>query len=162
MDWMGFDWDGDGYVEFEESMMTMAAFRMMQLQRENQLLHHQIEELKDIDNLDDSSFNIPFGLMYPTSDYQRGSGSGISINRILEASGKYLGWLIRFFFSLLVYVVRGWKLIYGIAEVNLDSLSQSAEFTKYQRIILILLLTATLLITVAIVILFVISFINIP
>ena len=159
MDWMGFDWDGDGYVDFEESMMTFAAFRMMQLQRENELLHRQLE---DINNLDDSSFDIPFGLIYPTYDYQRGSGSGISINRILEASGKYLGRLIRFLFSLLVYVVRGWKLIYEISHAKLNKLSQSAKFTKYQRIILSLLLTITLIITVAIAILVVISFTNIP
>ena len=121
-------------------------------------MHQHIDELGDVD---DSSFDIPFGLIYPTSDYQRSSGSGISTNRIIETSGYYLGRLFRFIFSLLVSVVRGWKLIYEIAQAKLEKLSQSTQFTKHQIIILTLLLTITLTITVAITILVVLPFLNI-
>lgn len=158
MDWMGFDWDGDGYVEFEESMMTFAAFRIMQLQRENQLLHRQLE---DIDNLDDSSFVLPIGWSYSTSDHQRGSGSGIVFDRIMETIGYSLGRLLRSLLSLLVAVVRGWKLIFEIAVNNFERLSKTSKFTKYQRIILTLLLTFTLIITVAILILVVLLYVDI-
>ena len=158
MDWMGFDWDGDGYVDFGESMMTLAAFRMMQLQRENEYLHHQLE---DIDNLDDSSFDLPIGWSYSTSDHQRGSGSGIVFDRIMETIGFSLGRLLRFLLSLLVAVVRGWKLIFEIAVNNFERLSKTSKFTKYQRIILTLLLTFTLIITVTILVLVVLLYLNI-
>ena len=75
MDWIGFDWDGDGYVDFKESMMTVAALRMMQLQRENLLLQQQFQEL---DDNDDSSLDIHYGWIFPTYNYSRASGSGIS------------------------------------------------------------------------------------
>lgn len=158
MDWMGFDWDGDGYVEFEESMMTFAAFRIMQLQRENQFLHHQLD---DIDNLDDSSFDLPIGWSDSTSDHQRGSGSGIVFDRIMETIGYSLGRLLRFLLSLLVAVVRGWKLIFEIAVNNFEHLSKTSKFTKYQRIILALLLSFTLIITVTILVLVVLLYVDI-
>ena len=158
MDWMGFDWDGDGYVEFEESMMTFAAFRIMLLQRENQLLHRQLE---DIDNLDDSSFVLPIGWSYSTSDHQRGSGSGIVFDRIMETIGYSLGRLLRSLLSLLVAVVREWKLIFEIAVINFEHFSKTSKFTKYQRIILTLLLTFTLIITVTILFLIVLLYVDI-
>ena len=108
MDWMGFDWDGDGYVDFGESMMTFAAFRMMQLQRENEYLQQQIGKLNDIDG---SDYDLPYGRYIP-SYYPKSSGVEVSIDEITEPIKKYLGRLLKYFYSLLVYMVRGWVLIY--------------------------------------------------
>ena len=158
MDWMGFDWDGDGYVEFEESMMTFAAFRIMQLQRENEYLQQQIGKLNDIDGSDN---DLPYGRYVPTY-YPKSSGVGISIDEITEPIMIHIASFFKYLYSLLVYMVRGWVLMYQIILVSLNKLIQRAGFTKHQVIILTVLGIFTLTIMVVIVVLVSISFLNIP
>ena len=158
MDWMGFDWDGDGYVDFGESMMTFAAFRMMQLQRENEYLQQQIGKLNDIDG---SDYDLPYGRYIP-SYYPKSSGVGISIDEITESIKIHLARFFKYLYSLLVYMVRGWAFLYQIILVSLNKLIQRAGFTKHQVIILTVLGIFTLTIMVAIGVLVTISFLNIP
>ena len=79
----------------------------------------------------------------------------------METIGYSLGRLLRFLLSLLVAVVRSWKLIFEIAVINFERLSKTAKFSKYQRGLLTLLLTFTLIITVAILVLVVLLYLNI-
>ena len=158
MDWMGFDWDGDGYVDFGESMMTLAAFRMMQLQRENEYLQQQIGKLNDIDC---SDYDLPYKRYTPTY-YSKSSGFEFSIDDIIEPINKFLGRLFKPLYSLSVFTVRGWVIIYQIVQVNLTNLITRVGFTKPQLIILSILGVFTLIIFAAIGKLIAVSFLNIP
>ena len=130
----------------------------MQLQRENEYLQQQIGKLNDIDG---SDYDLPYGRYVP-SYYPKSSGVGISIDEITEPIKKYLGRLLKYLYSLLVYMVRGWVLLYQLILVSLNKLIQRARFTKQQVIILTVLGIFTLTIMVAIGVLVATSFLNIP
>ena len=154
MDWMGFDWDGDGYVEFGESMITFAAFRMIQLQRQNQLMQHQIDYLRENpDFIDD----LPIGWEYGASYYPSHSRSSISLEELFNPIGNIFSRFFRFIYSLLVSMVRGWILIFQIGRASFNKLIQMAGFTKLQVIFLSVLVVFTMIIFVAIGVYFILT-----
>ena len=130
----------------------------LQLQRENEYLQQQIGKLNDIDG---SDYDLPYGRYVP-SYYPKSSGVEVSIDEITEPIKKYLGRLLKYLYSLLVYMVRGWVLLYQLILVSLNKLIQRARFTKQQVIILTVLGIFTLTIMVAIGLLVTKSFLNIP
>ena len=156
MDWMGFDWDGDGYVDFGESMMTFAAFRMIQLQRQNQAMQQQIDYLRENP---DFANNLPIGWEYGASYYPSQSRSGISLEEVFNPIGNLFVRFFRFIYSLLVSMVRGWILIFQIGRTSFSRIFQKAGYTKYQVIILSVLVIFTMIIFVAIGVLILLTFI---
>lgn len=146
MDWMGFDWDGDGYVDFGESMMTFAAFRMIQLQRQNQAMQQQIDYLRENPDFVD---NLPIGWEYGASYYPSSNRSGISLEEIFNPIGNILSRFFRFIYSLLVSMVLGWILLFGIGQASFNKLIQKAGFTNHQVIFLSVLIMFTMIILFA-------------
>ena len=137
-------------------MMTFAAFRMMQLQRENEYLQQRIGNLNDIDG---STFDYPGEWGYQSYNYRRASGSSDSTKKLIEACGNFFGRSLRFF---LVDIVIGWKLIYQIIQGNTNKLLRKAKFTKRQRSVLAILLIFNIIIFAAITLLLALPLSKLP